>query len=133
MSGCASFSGQAGRPGTAQFAREVGAVGSDWEKLTIQDEALQEAAEVVIGRADLQDLTGLGVPSGKAHMVRWLTSRLHFVQSAPSNGLRQRASGLSFHKQCLASLLVTADCLQETPFSIVGNLLELMMPPECSC
>ena len=47
----------------AQFAQAVGAAGSDWEQMAVEDEALRAAAEVVIGRADMQDLTGLGVPT----------------------------------------------------------------------
>lgn len=70
LSGCVSFSGRDGRSGMAQFAQAVGAAGSDWEQMAVEDEALRAAAEVVIGRADLQDLTGLGVPTLKADQVR---------------------------------------------------------------
>ncbi len=69
LSGCAQFSGRDGRPGAAVFAAGVGAAGSEWERMAVEDEALRAAAEVVIGRADLQDLTGLGVPTLKADQV----------------------------------------------------------------
>jgi hypothetical protein len=70
LSGCSTFSGRAGRVGATQFSQGVGAAGTEWEQLSVEEEALREAAEVVIGRADLQDLTGLGVPSSKAEQVR---------------------------------------------------------------
>lgn len=75
LSGCAMFSGRVGRSGTVQFAPTVGAAGSewqrlDWEQLILKDEAVQEAAEVVIGRAELRDLTGLGMTTSKAERVR---------------------------------------------------------------
>ncbi|EIE24373.1 hypothetical protein COCSUDRAFT_83677 [Coccomyxa subellipsoidea C-169] len=69
LSGCAQFSGRDGRPGAAVFAAGVGAAGSEWERMAVEDEALRAAAEVVIGRADLQDLTGLSVPTLKADQI----------------------------------------------------------------
>lgn len=70
LSGAAMFSGRGGRPGVAQFAAAaVGAPGDGWEQMRVEDDALQAAAEVVIGRADLQDLTGLGMPTPKADQV----------------------------------------------------------------
>jgi hypothetical protein len=61
-----------------QFAQDVGALSSEWEQLSVEDEALREAVEVVIGRADLQDLTGLGVPISKADKVRVCAQSMTF-------------------------------------------------------
>ncbi len=86
QSGWATFSsGRDGRSGTARFAASVGAAGSEWEQIRVEDEALRAAAEVVIGRADLQDLTGLGVPTLKADQVH-LISLLSVLHSCQQHG-----------------------------------------------
>lgn len=80
QSGWATFSsGRDGQSGAVRFSASVGAAGSDWEQIRVEDEALRAAAEVVIGRADLQDLTGLGVPTLKADQVGHISSFSHSV------------------------------------------------------
>ena len=75
MAGVAAFSGGKGRTGAAAFCAageaSVGLGGSEWTALSLDsDEAMRAAAEVVLGRADLQELTGLGVPRSKAEQAR---------------------------------------------------------------
>ena len=63
LSGGASFVVGEGRMGVVCFTTAPPAkLGTDWETLAAEDEAMRVAAEVVVGRADLRELTALGMP-----------------------------------------------------------------------
>lgn len=68
-SGAAGFSQRAGRAGTAAFGAPQGALQGSWGDIRVQDSTLAETAAVLLGRADLQDLTGAGYPSRLADEV----------------------------------------------------------------
>lgn len=66
--GAASFFGarSRGRVGAATFGR----LPDGWEALVAGSDVLAAAAEVVLGRRDLLDLTASGMPDELAHEVR---------------------------------------------------------------
>ena len=65
--GAASFGARSrGRAGAATF----GWLPDDWEALVAGSDVLAAAAEVVLGRRDLLDLTASGTPDALAHEVR---------------------------------------------------------------
>lgn len=65
--GAASFGARSrGRAGAATFGRLPGG----WEALVAGSDVLVAAAEVVLGRRDLLDLTASGMPDDLAHEVR---------------------------------------------------------------
>ena len=71
LSGGATFSAGLGRSGVARFSTSAGPEpGMDWQTLFVEDQALRVAAEVVVGRSDLRDLTALGMPQIDADEVR---------------------------------------------------------------
>ena len=71
LSGGATFSAGSGRSGVACFSMSAGPEpGIDWRALSVEDQALRVAAEVVVGRSDLRDLTALGMPRIDADEVR---------------------------------------------------------------
>lgn len=59
-----------GRVGVVCFTTaSPGRRGTDWETLAAKDADMQMAAEVVVGRADLRELTALGMPRVSAVAV----------------------------------------------------------------
>ena len=65
--GAASFGARSrGRAGAATFGR----LPDGWEALVAGSDVLAAAAEVVLGRRDLLDLTASGMPDDLAHEVR---------------------------------------------------------------
>ena len=65
--GAASFGSRSrGRAGAATFGR----LPDGWEALVAGSDVLAAAAEVVLGRRDLLDLTASGMPDELAHEVR---------------------------------------------------------------
>ena len=73
LSGGATFSAGLGRSGVASFSMSAGPEpGVDWQTLSVEDEALRVAAEVVVGRSDLRDLTALGMPRIDTDEVRFV-------------------------------------------------------------
>ena len=73
LSGDAMFSAGLGRSGVASFSMSPAAApGTDWESLAAEDMDLRIAAEVVVGRSDLQDLTAKGMPPVDASEVSHL-------------------------------------------------------------
>ena len=53
----------------AAFGAPQGALQGSWGDIRVQDATLAETAAVLLGRADLQDLTGAGYPSRLADEV----------------------------------------------------------------
>lgn len=62
LSGGALFAAGKGRSGVVCFSTAPAEPGTDWETLAAEDADLQVAAEVVVGRSDLRELTALGLP-----------------------------------------------------------------------
>lgn len=62
LSGDASFVVGEGRVGVVCFSTAPAHTGTDWETLAAEDADLRVAAEVVVGRSDLRELTALGMP-----------------------------------------------------------------------
>ena len=86
LSGGATFVTGLGRSGLACFSMTPAAApGTDWQTLAAEDADLRVAAEVVVGRSDLQDLTALGMPRVDAAEVSTptLTAELLRMQDMP--------------------------------------------------
>ena len=71
LSGGALFVAGKGRSGVVWFSTAPAEPGTDWETLAAEDADLQVAAEVVVGRSDLRELTALGMPRMDAAEVSW--------------------------------------------------------------
>ena len=67
--GDAAFGGSAGRSGTVVFGAPPGALQGSWGDIHVQDSAMADVAAVLLGRADLRDLTGTGYPGSVAEQV----------------------------------------------------------------
>ena len=71
LSGGATFVLGSGRSGVACFSTDPAEPGTDWETLGAEDADLRVAAEVVVGRSDVRELTALGMPRVDAAEVSW--------------------------------------------------------------
>ena len=68
--GTANFgSGGIGRPGLATFGVRIFQLWPRFEDLEVDDAAIADAAAVLLGRTELQDLTGQGFPIDSANEV----------------------------------------------------------------
>ena len=81
--GSASFGSAGGRSGTAAFGAPQGALQGAWGDARILDATLADVAAVLLGRADLQELTGAGLPSSVADQVWCFERQGSWTQPAP--------------------------------------------------
>lgn len=65
-----------GRPGLVTFGVSLLQLWPRYEDLEIDDEAIADAASVLLGRTELQELTGQGFPSASANQVLALTGQI---------------------------------------------------------
>ena len=74
-----------GRSGVACFSTDPAEPGTDWETLAAEDADLRTAAEVVVGRSDLRELTALGMPRVDAAEVSRPELKLSGVDEVPED------------------------------------------------